>query len=454
MASKARPWLIVLVVFVLILAAAGVFLWPFFEGQAPRITLTPTPTHLGRQNRLELKVSDQGLGLAAVKVSLLQGGREKVVLAQEFPAPRWQRTGQAAFSRALELAPLELGLGQGPATLVVEARDRSLRRFLHGNLSRLELKVTIDTVPPRLSVLSRNIYLNRGGTALVIYQLSPDATDHGVKVGPDSFQGYTPWPDKPGYAACFFAYGDGLKKGLPITAWAKDQAGNQTTATLRPHLRWKRFRHDKITLSNRLIKALAPRFMAQAPPQLKNQVEVFLWVNTKLREMNHRKIREICAQSEDKQLWEKAFLRPLGKPMSGFGDRRTYFYQGKQVSQAVHRGVDLADVANSPIDAVAAGKVLFADKLGIYGNCVILDHGLGIHTLYGHLSTLAVQPGQVVKRGQRLGRSGATGLALGDHLHFSVLVGAVFVNPTEWWDPHWIADNIELRYSEAGLKRP
>lgn len=454
MASKARPLLIVLAIFLLLVAAAAVFLWPFFEGQEPQITLTPSPAALGRENTLSLKVTDQGRGLQSVKVALMQQGREKIVLQQEFPASIWQRSGQAEFSQKLSLEPLKLGLSQGEATLLVEVRDRSFSNFLHGNLARQEFKTTIDTVPPRIGVLSRNIYLNRGGTALVIYQVSKDTSEHGVTVGDRSFKGYTPWPEKPDYAACYFAYADDLEKNAPMQAWARDQAGNQAKASLNVHLRWKKYRQDKINLSDRLIQTLAPRFMALAPPNVKGDTAVFLWVNSGLREINHEKIKSVCAQSEPKEFWKGTFLRPMGKPMSGFGDRRVYFYQDKEVSKAVHRGVDLADVANSPIPAVAAGKVLFAEMLGIYGNCVILDHGMGVHSLYGHLSSLEVQPGQEVKRDQRLGLSGATGLALGDHLHFSVLVGGVFVNPAEWWDTHWIEDNVELRFKESGLTRP
>jgi murein DD-endopeptidase MepM/ murein hydrolase activator NlpD len=454
MASKARPLLIVLAIFVILVVAAVVFLWPFLESEEPQITLTPTPVALGRENVLDLKVVDQGRGISSLKVALIQQGREKVVLEKDFPAPLWQRTGQSEFAQKLSLEPLKLGLAQGKANLVVEARDRSFSNFLHGNLARQEFAVTIDTLPPQISVLSRNIYLNRGGSALVIYQLSPDAKEHGVTVGGHNFTGYAAWPDKPGYAACFFAYADDLEKDAPIKAWAKDQAGNLAQASLSLHLRWKKYRQDKITLSDNLINALAPRFMPLAPPDIKGQTQVFMWVNVKLRELNHQKIEAICQKSQPKQMWEKTFLRPMGKPMSGFGDRRTYFYQGKEVSKAVHRGVDLADVANSPIPAVAAGKVQYADMLGIYGNCVIIDHGMGVHSLYGHLSSMDVKPGQELKRGQRIGLSGATGLALGDHLHFSVLVGGVFVNPTEWWDPHWIQDNLALRYQEAGLKRP
>jgi murein DD-endopeptidase MepM/ murein hydrolase activator NlpD len=92
--------------------------------------------------------------------------------------------------------------------------------------------------------------------------------------------------------------------------------------------------------------------------------------------------------------------------------------------------------------AANRGKVLFAEELGIYGLCVIIDHGMGVQSLYGHLSSFAVQAGAMVEKDQEIGRSGVTGLAGGDHLHFTMLVNGEMVNPIEWWDAHWIADRI------------
>ncbi len=117
-------------------------------------------------------------------------------------------------------------------------------------------------------------------------------------------------------------------------------------------------------------------------------------------------------------------------------------YQGREVGKTVHLGFDLASFANTPVVASNRGKVLFAAELGIYGNCVILDHGLGVQSLYGHLSSFGVKVGDLVEKSQELGRSGMTGLAGGDHLHFTMLVGGQMVNPIEWWDEHWIQDRI------------
>ena len=93
--------------------------------------------------------------------------------------------------------------------------------------------------------------------------------------------------------------------------------------------------------------------------------------------------------------------------------------------------------------------MLYAASLGIYGNCVILDHGMGVQSLYGHMSSIRVQVGQSVQKEEELGRSGMTGLAGGDHLHFTMLVHGQMVNPVEWWDAHWIQDRILRKLRDA-----
>jgi murein DD-endopeptidase MepM/ murein hydrolase activator NlpD len=134
---------------------------------------------------------------------------------------------------------------------------------------------------------------------------------------------------------------------------------------------------------------------------------------------------------------------------SAFADNRTYIYQGKEVDQQTHLGFDLASFTGVPIVAANRGKVVFADELGIYGNCVIVDHGMGVQSLYGHLSSIGVKAGEMVEKEQELGKSGMTGLAGGDHLHFTMLVNGQMVNPVEWWDAHWIQDRILRKLHDA-----
>jgi murein DD-endopeptidase MepM/ murein hydrolase activator NlpD len=144
--------------------------------------------------------------------------------------------------------------------------------------------------------------------------------------------------------------------------------------------------------------------------------------------------------------WQGAFAQlDNSKVTSVFAERRSYFVDGTQVSEATHYGYDLAATANTPITASNAGRVLYAAPLGIYGNCVLIDHGMGITSLYGHLSRIDVHEGDSVTKGQTLGLSGQTGLAGGDHLHFAILVGDTYVDPVEWWDPKWVATHVEAQ---------
>jgi murein DD-endopeptidase MepM/ murein hydrolase activator NlpD len=167
-------------------------------------------------------------------------------------------------------------------------------------------------------------------------------------------------------------------------------------------------------------------------------------INGELRRKNAEKIASFARQSAPEILWRGVVFHPFTNNAveSAFADKRTYIYKGKEVDQQIHLGFDLASFTGMKVVAANRGKVMLAEDLGIYGNCVILDHGMGVQSLYGHLSSIGVKAGEMVEKEQELGRSGMTGLAGGDHLHFTMLVNGNMVNPVEWWDAHWIADRI------------
>ena len=177
----------------------------------------------------------------------------------------------------------------------------------------------------------------------------------------------------------------------------------------------------------------------------------FLAINGELRRANAAAIAALAKKTSASKLWSGPFTQ-LGnsKVEAAFADHRTYVYKGKEVDQQVHLGFDLAVTSRVPIVSANAGTVLNASWLGIYGNCVIVDHGMGVQSLYGHLSSFDVKVGDTVTKGQTVGRSGMTGLAGGDHLHFTMLVNGQMVNPVEWWDPHWIDDRVQRKLGEAG----
>jgi murein DD-endopeptidase MepM/ murein hydrolase activator NlpD len=180
-------------------------------------------------------------------------------------------------------------------------------------------------------------------------------------------------------------------------------------------------------------------------------LEKFLVINGELRQKNAQTIANYSKQTLPEILWGGAVFHPFINTAveAAFADQRTYIYDGRDVDRQTHLGFDLARVVNSPILAANRGKVLHAGPLGIYGNCVILDHGMGVQSLYAHLSSIAVKVGDTVEKEQEMGKSGMTGLAGGDHLHFTMLVNGQMVNPVEWWDQHWIQDRILRKLHEA-----
>lgn len=440
----------------LLLVAGGVYMVarPHLEGNPPEIKLAEPVAALGKNTSLNLTVSDNQTGLKSFKVAVIQGSKEVAVYEKEWA----KEAGEGSTAHTivlLEINAQELGLTQSEATIVLEARDHAWRNFFHGNVTRLEFPVMVIMNPPRLQVLTRTIHLNRGGSGLVIYRVGNTAVEHGVQVGELFYSGYSPWADDPDARLCYFALADDQPRNTPIRVVARDLAGNQTQASANVQIRWREFKRDSIKLSDNFLNALNNRFGKLAPPDRQQLLDVFLWVNEDMRKINHDVIGAVINKTHiNQQLWEGVFSRPRGKPMAGYAERRTYSYNNKEVSKASHLGHDLADVALCPIPAAAAGKVILAQEEGIYGNCIVIAHGQGLFTLYGHMSQLEVTVGQDVEKGQQLGLSGATGLAFGDHLHFSVLVNKTFVNPTEWWDPHWLNDNIQLRFQEAGLPMP
>jgi len=255
----------------------------------------------------------------------------------------------------------------------------------------------------------------------------------------------------------FFALRHDQDVNTRIAAYARDAAGNEVTAPIEHRPFVKKFLQSTIPIDRRFLDRVVPAIRSNTPEitidtgSPDGLLKGFLEINGNLRRKNNDAITAIAATSAPKMLWTEAFAQ-IGNSQveSRFADRRTYFFDDQEIDRQVHLGFDLASVQQAPVLAANAGVVVHADYLGIYGNCVIVDHGLGVQSLYAHLSTIGVKPSDTVTKGQQLGRTGATGLAGGDHLHFTVLLQGTPVNPVEWWDPHWMQDRVFRKISEAG----
>jgi murein DD-endopeptidase MepM/ murein hydrolase activator NlpD len=199
-----------------------------------------------------------------------------------------------------------------------------------------------------------------------------------------------------------------------------------------------------------------PEILARSGlPDSGDRLADYLRINGELRGRNAATLIELAGGSAAVPLWQRPFTSlPNSQVMSPFADRRTYLYDGREVDRQVHLGYDLASVRRAEVPAANAGRVVLARYFGIYGNAVVLDHGAGLMSLYGHLSSLAVAEGDQVERGEMLGRTGVSGLAGGDHLHFTTLVGGLPVDAREWWDPRWIETRIAGRLGAGFTFKP
>ena len=298
----------------------------------------------------------------------------------------------------------------------------------------------MDTTPPRVSVESGLTYVRRGGAGAVVYR-TDDADQSGVSVADEFFPGH-PLPDGDRRVAIFAIPRD-APKGAPIRVVATDSVGNRAESQWAVRLQERTFDEVPIRLSQGFLDGKVASLAAELGVDASDLVGAFQVINRDERARNEARIREIVSTTSAKPLFEGAFSQMRNSAVtSRFAEHRTYLVDGVPVSEAIHYGYDLASTAGAPIEASNAGVVLFAGPLGIYGNCVILDHGLGVASLYAHLSSIDVSLDQHVQREERLGRSGATGLAGGDHLHFAMLVNGSYVDPVEWWDDKWVREHV------------
>jgi murein DD-endopeptidase MepM/ murein hydrolase activator NlpD len=435
------------VIVCLILVAAGAGWWFFTtigEGEGPRVIFEGDTGMIGRQKLLTITFSDGGRGLRHTEIVLTQDNRPRVLSSIDYP-----EAGVLNKPVSVSVDAVALKLHDGPATLTLTAVDHSLWK----NRTTMTRPVTIDFVPPQVSQLNPISHINPGGACVLTYRLSEAAALTGVQVGDLLFPAYpTVVAGQPGYVVYFALPMDATQSSSRIRILARDPAGNETVSGIPVLIMNRKFRSDKMSLSDTFLSQKMPEFQAQIP-ELKDKplLETFIHVNTKLRSENLQTLQEFCRKTEPRQLWQDTFIRMKNAaPMALFGDRRTYVYGSKVVGESVHNGVDLASLGKAPIEAANNGIVRFTGPLGIYGNAVIIDHGLGLSTVYAHMSAIQVRPDQTVKRGEVIGTSGATGLAGGDHLHFGVAINGQFVDPREWWDPHWIQDNVTKKLS-AGI---
>ena len=455
---------LVLIVVLLGLAAGGVYV-AAGRLEGPAVELTRPARFVGASTPVETVVGVPLAALSALDIRFEQDASAVTIfsLADEAPTAA-VREEDGARVRVTGILSREAvpGLRSGPGRLVVHAERPVLYGVRHVATDVVR-DVEVRLERPRLSVVSTHHYVNLGGSEAIVYRVTPEDVQSGVRVGDIEYPGFPlagaasagATSSDPALRIAFFALRWDQPLATPMMLYARDEAGNAAESQFDFRVFPKPSRASRIELDEAFLARVVPAILAGttdiAPTG--SLIEQYVAINSELRRLNAERIASFARETSPELLWQGAVFHPFtnSSAESAFADRRTYIYQGREVDRQVHLGFDLASYANTPIVAANRGKVLFAAELGIYGNTVIVDHGMGLQSLYAHLSSIDVAPGAMVEKGQTLGRSGMTGLAGGDHLHFTMLLHGQMVTPVEWWDAHWIEDRVlrKLRGSSA-----
>lgn len=436
--KKISLYITIMVVIILGTAAGWLYYANYLERETPAIKFNENISSIGKKKNIGITFTDAKSGLSHLKIEIVQDNKGQFLVDDQF-----SKRGINEKILQFSIDTVALKLHDGPAIVNIMATDHSLFK----NKAIVSIPVKVDTVPPQIAVLNPVNYLNQGGTGFIAYRVSKPPALHGVYVNDSFSPGFTLLIDSRQASIVYFAVPMDASRTTKFAIFARDDAGNETTVSLPCTIKNKKFRSDKVNLSDSFLQQKMSEFQSALPAlQGKTPLEVFGYINTQMRSENFQTIQNVCKKSSNKKYWEGTFHRMRNaSPMALFGDQRTYLAGGKSFGNSIHLGVDLASTAHAPIEAANNGVVVFVGPLGIYGNAVILDHGLGVFSLYGHLSNITTTVGKNVRKEEVLGQSGLTGLAGGDHLHFSIIVGGQFVNPQEWWDMHWIEDNINKK---------
>jgi murein DD-endopeptidase MepM/ murein hydrolase activator NlpD len=450
-------------ILILLVAAGGAYL---VAGRMtpPAIAIEKPEKYVGTATPLEVKITaPHAPAMKPLRVVLEQNGKQTTLFSLDEPGKaQIKQEGTDTVRITHEIGKQSIPDLQSGAAKIIVTAGRPVMRGIRTVESTATRDVQVRLERPRVSVISSHHYINLGGTEMVVYRVTPDDVESGVVVGDVEYPGYPASGalaegvqiKDPAIRVAFFSLLYDQDVNTPMRVYARDPAGNTARADFDHRTFPKPFKKSRITLEPKLLERVVPAILegtTEVRPE-GDTLAKFLVINGELRRKNAEKIASFAKETSPEMLWRGVVFHPFTNSAveSAFADQRTYIHEGKEVDRQVHLGFDLASIAGSPIVAANRGKVLFADELGIYGNCVIVDHGMGVQSLYAHLSSIEVKPGQEIEKEQTLGRSGMTGLAGGDHLHFTMLVNGRMVNPVEWWDSHWIEDRILRKLRAAG----
>ena len=410
-------------------------------GSKPDIEIPASVTSIGQATPVTVHVKDKH-GVSKVTATIEQNGAQ--YQAWQSSAATKDADSTFNFTVGAETTPQ---LKDGKAKLVVEATSAG---FGHGS-TKVERDVNVGTQPPTVTADSDQHYLYKGMADLATLSVTGSYTAAGVKVGD---QTYRAWPMPGGKPGLFslYAFAWNMPDGTTPLVFASNGAGNDVTTPLTvifPKKEQPVYTQHQIQVSDQFMNKVLGEL---DPNGSGDPVARFVKINSEMRKANNKTLSDLRLKTADHFLWSQPFTRQSNSAAEAtFADDRSYIYHGKKIDEQTHLGYDLAVTQHVGVEASNDGRVVWAGPLGIYGNCIVVDHGYGLQTIYGHLSRIDVHEGDMVKRGGVMGLSGMTGMAGGDHVHFAMQLDGVQIDPKEWWDPHWIQDHIARRVDLPGF---
>ena len=408
-------------------------------GSKPAVDVPASLTTIGQATPVTVTVHDAH-GVKKATAALEQNGAQYAV---------WQ-TGEvkgpdATFSFTVG-AKSTPQLKDGKARLIVEVTGGG---FMGGD-AHLERDVNVATQPPAVSADSDQHYLYLGMADLATLNVTGAYTAAGVRVGDETFRAWPMPGGKPGLFS-LFAFAWNMPAGTTPLVFASNGAGNDVTTPLTvifPKKEQPVYTQHTIQVTDQFMQKVLGEL---DPNGTGDPVARFVKINSEMRKANNKTLADLRLKTADHFLWSQPFTRQSHSAAEAtFADVRSYVYHGQTIDHQVHLGLDLAVTQHVGVEASNDGRVVWAGPLGIYGNCIVVDHGYGLQTIYGHLSRIDVHEGDMVKRGGVMGLSGMTGMAGGDHVHFAMQLDGVQIDPREWWDPHWIKDHVARRVEMGG----
>lgn len=422
---------------------------PLFERDDPVVVLS-NDAYWNFKDPIKVDVSDES-GLKSYKATIVGPHDEWVVIDETVASNETKKHFEVLPPKGVRNAEAQ------SVVLKVEVTDNSLWGLFMGNTLEREVTLVIDQRRPVLSVIASSYKIQKGGSAIVIFK-AEDAQMKSLTIETNVGKTFIAQPFyKKGYYASLLAW-PVQNESFSAVVVAKDKAGNETRSSVPLRLKDHVYRVSNIELSDAFLDGKIAELAGvyEQTVGVDDRLEQFKIINENVRADNEKIIHQVTSKVSNDMItdFKPIPFYPLvnGQKVADFGDHRIYSYKGqKDISSAYHMGLDLASVAMGPITSSNGGKVVFSEPNGIYGNLPIIDHGFGLYTLYGHCSEVHVREKESVVAAQQIAKTGLSGYAMGDHLHFGILVQGIEVRPEEWMDSKWIADNITSVIDTAKL---